>query len=189
MPDPATDADLMIAIATGDAAALRVLYDRHADRVYNLALTYGQDAPTAEEVTQDVFTKVWRSAGSFKGNSQVTTWLYRITVNTALTAVKKRQRHRIFGLLAEAPDPPDFRHPNALLEDEESNRALFAAIYRLPERQKTAFLLSYMEELPRAQVAEVMRVSLKAVESLLIRAKAGLRKSLQASHPHRGRRK
>lgn len=189
MPENNSDLDILSAVATHDAAALRIFYNRHSDRVYNLALTYGQDAPTAAEVTQDVFTKVWRSAGKFKGNSQVTTWLYRITVNTALTALKKRQKRRVFGLLGEAPDPPDFAHPNALLEDAEANRELFSAIYRLPDRQKTAFLLSYVEELPRAQVADVMNLTLKSVESLLMRAKAGLRKSLQASHPHRGRRK
>lgn len=188
MPDTTTDKELLAAISTGDGEALRTFYGRHADRVYNLALTYGQNSTDAEEVTQDVFTKIWRSADKFKGQSQVTTWLYRITVNTALTTLKKRQNRSVFGLLAEAPDPPDFQHPSALMEDAEGNKELFAAIYRLPDRQKTAFLLSYVEELPRAQVAEVMNQSLKAVESLLIRAKRGLRNSLLTSHPNRGRR-
>lgn len=189
MTDDRKDPELLVAIANSDGAALRILYDRHSTRVYNLALTYGQNPTDAEEVTQDVFTKVWRSAGNFKGNSQVTTWLYRITVNTALTVLRKRQRRGVLGFLGSVPEPPDFEHPNALLEDAEANRELFAAIYRLPDRQKTAFLLSYVEEMPRSQVAEVMRLTLKAVESLLMRAKTGLRKSLQVSHPHRGKRK
>ena len=189
MPDLQTDPELLQALARGEQPALRTLYDRHADRVYNLALTYVQDPALAQEVTQDTFTKVWRSAGKFRGDSQVTTWLYRIAVNTALSAARKQQRRRVFGLFAEAPEVPDFAHPNALLESREENRALMACIYQLPERQKMAFLLSYVEELPRQQVADVMNLSLKAVESLLIRAKRTLRVTLKTTHPHRGRKK
>lgn len=186
LEEPA-DLTLLTRIATQDAAALRLLYDRHGDKVYNLALSYLQVTEDAEEVTQDVFGKVWRSAGSFAGNSQVTTWLYRIAVNTALTKLKKRNTRSLFGALSNQLDPPDFAHPGALLEDMEENKALFSAVYRLPDRQKTAFLLSYVEELPRAEVATIMNQSLKAVEGLLMRAKGGLRETLKNSHPHRGR--
>ncbi|MEL7162465.1 MAG: RNA polymerase sigma factor, partial [Bacteroidota bacterium] len=183
------DRELLQRIAAGQAPALRQLYARHADRVYNTALSYLQQAVDAEEVTQDVFTKVWRSAAGFKGDSQVTTWLYRITVNTALTALKKRQRRGIFGAFSATNDPPEFHHPEAKLEEREANRALFAAIYRLPDRQKTAFVLSYVEELPRQQVAEVMGLTLKAVESLLIRGKKRLKTSLTPDYPGRGKAK
>ncbi len=187
---PTADQQLLANITEGDATALRDLYDRHARRVYNTALSYLQQEVDAEEVTQDVFTKVWRSAGTFKGNSEVTTWLYRITVNTSLSLLRKRQRRSIFSTFSDqVPPPPDFNHPGALMEDREANKALFAAIYRLPDRQKTAFILSYVEEIPRSQVADIMGSSLKAVESLLIRAKAGLRKKLEPNHPHRGRHK
>jgi RNA polymerase sigma-70 factor (ECF subfamily) len=173
-----TDRALIGGIANGDALALRELFDRHNDRVYNTALTYLQNATDAEEISQDVFTKVWRSASGFKAESQVTTWLYRITVNTSLTALKKRQRRNIFGTIHPGHDPPDFHHPEAKMEKKEENKALFSAIYRLPDRQKTAFVLSYVEELPRQQVAEVMGLSLKAIEGLLMRAKKGLRITL-----------
>ncbi|MEM6770476.1 MAG: RNA polymerase sigma factor [Bacteroidota bacterium] len=184
---PPADQELLVNIAAGDAAALRHLYDRHASRVYNTAISYLQREVEAEEVTQDVFTKVWRSAGTFKGNSEVTTWLYRIAVNTSLSALRKRKKRNIFSAFGDRElSPPDFDHPGALLEDREETKSLFAAIYRLPDRQKTAFILSYVEEIPRSQVAEIMGNTLKAVESLLIRAKAGLRKQLKANHPHRG---
>lgn len=188
MPET-TDRELLAGIANGDAEALRGLYGRHADRVYNTALSYLQQQAEAEEITQDVFTKIWRSAAGFKAESQVTTWIYRITVNTSLTALKKRQRWSIFGGPPSVHDPPDFQHPNALMEDAETNRALFAAIYSLAERQKTAFVLSFVEELPRQQVAEVMGLSLKAIESLLMRAKTSLRMKLENDHPHLGKRK
>ena len=184
-----TDHELLAAIANRNGEALRDLYGRHAGRVYNTALSYLQREADAEEVTQDVFTKVWRSAAGFKAESQVTTWIYRITVNTSLTAIKKRKRRSIFGGAPTTHDPPDFRHPNALMEDAETNQALFAAIYSLAKRQKTAFVLSYVEELPRQQVADVMGLSLKAVESLLMRAKKGLKDKLKNDHSHLGKRK
>ncbi len=184
-----SDRELLANMATGDAAALRELYARLADRVYNTAISHVQVAAEAEEITQDVFTKVWRNAAGFNGDSQVSTWVYRITVNTALTALKKRQRRTFFGALTQANDPPDFQHPNALLEEAEQHRALFAAIYQLPDRQKTAFILSFVEELPRQEVAEVMSTSLKSVESLLMRAKQGLRVALRTEHPYRGKTK
>lgn len=189
MPEP-NDRELLQDIAGGNALALRALYGRISDRVYNTALSYIQNEADAEEITQDVFTKIWRSAGSFKAESQVTTWVYRITVNTSLTAIKKRERRGLFSALSvQEKEVPDFHHPNAVLEDRETNKALFAAIYRLPARQKTAFVLSFVEELPRQQVAEIMDLSLKAVESLLMRAKKGLRTGLTTDYPHRGKAK
>lgn len=176
-----TDRALIGGIANGDALALRELFERHKERVYNTALSYLQNATDAEEVSQDVFTKVWRSAAGFKAESQVTTWLYRIAVNTSLTALKKRQRRSIFGTIHPGHDPPDFHHPEAKMEEREENKALFSAIYRLPDRQKTAFVLSYVEELPRQQVAEVMGLSLKAIEGLLMRAKKRLRITLRSA--------
>lgn len=182
----ATDSELIAGVASQDALALRALYARHVDRIYNTALSYLQNEADAEEVTQDVFAKVWRAAAKFKAKSQVTTWLYRITVNTSLTALKKRNRRGFLSALTAANDPPDFYHPGVKLEEREANRALFAAIYRLPDRQKTAFVLSYVEELPRQQVADVMGMTRKAVEGLLMRAKKGLKTALQPEYPSRG---
>ncbi|OAV43517.1 RNA polymerase sigma factor [Lewinella sp. 4G2] len=181
----AADADLIDDVAAGRVEALRALYTRHADRVYNTALTYLQRTADAEEVTQDVFTKVWRNAASFKRESQFTTWLYRITVNTSLTALKKRQRRSLLSLRERKTSPVDFDHPGSLLEDRERNRALFAAIYGLPDRQKTAFVLSFVEELPRQQVADIMEVSLKSIEGLLMRSKKQLRVNLESTYPNR----
>lgn len=186
MPEP-NDRELLQNVADGDGSALRMLYARHAERVYNTALSYLQIEADAEEVTQDVFAKAWRASAKFKAESQVTTWLYRITVNTSLTALKKRQRRGFLGSLSTATnDPPDFHHPGVKLEERETNRALFAAIYRLPDRQKTAFVLSFVEELPRQQVADVMGLTRKAVEGLLMRAKKGLRAGLASDYPSRG---
>lgn len=181
MAEP-TDGNLITSIASGDTEAFGVFYRRFSPIVYNTALCYLENPTDTEEVTQDIFVKIWRNAAAFSGKSQVRTWVYRITVNTSLTALKKNKRHKVFGLFNLLTDPPDFHHPAAKMEEREENRAIFAAIYRLPDRQKTAFILSHVEGLPQREVAEIMGVSRKAVESLLIRAKTKL-KILLANHP------
>lgn len=161
------------------------MYDLFSEQVYNTALAYVQNVEEAEEVTQDVFIKVNRYAGSFKGDSAVGTWIYRIAINTALNRVKKNKRSPFLPFGDHTPDKPDFVHPGVLLERKEESKALFAAIDKLSTQQKTAFILSFVEDLPRQKVAEIMELSLKAVESLLQRGKGNLRKSLKKMYPHR----
>ena len=177
--------EILQSIARGDQSAFRELYRLFSDRVYNTALSYTQREQDAEEITQDVFISVFRNAAKFKGKSEVSTWIYRITVNTSLNYLRRQKR---FGFLSGGEprtDTPDFEHPGVLLEKKENARALFKVIDALPNQQKTAFILSFVEELPRQEVAEIMKVSLKAVESLLQRAKGNLRTKLEKVYPER----
>ena len=146
-----------------------------ADRVYNTVLSYTRNAADAEEVTQTVFVTIYRKAGQFDGRSAPRTWIYRIAVNAALNHLRKRRRDRLVTGETLPVEPIDFEHPGILLEKREAAAALFRLIGRLPEAQQTAFILSYVEELPRKEVAAIMETSLKAVESLLHRAKQRLR--------------
>lgn len=175
---------LLQQIAQGDRAAFRRLYESYKDKVYNTALSYLQEASLAEELTQDVFLTIFKKAGNFEGRSKVSTWIYRITVNLSLNLLKKHQRlqQREISLPAYQ-EQPDFVHPGVLLERQEQAKFLFAAIYKLGERQQTAFILSYVEGLPRQEVADIMELSLKAIEGLLLRAKANLRKLLISQYP------
>ena len=146
-------------------------------------MSFVSDVSSAEEITQDVFMKVHRSAGSFKGNSSVKTCIYRITVNTALNQIKKNKKVRSLNL--EVFEKVEFDHPGILLEKKEDAVALHHVINKLPESQRTAFVLSFMDDLPRQEVADIMETSLKAVESLLQRAKGSLRKNLGDLYPNR----
>ncbi len=181
-------------VAQGSEPALGELYQIFKDQVYNTALSYLQHVSDAEEVTQDVFVKIFQSAARFEGKSAVSTWIYRITVNRSLDMLQHRQRQKRFGFVVRLFQPetgvpslelPHFEHPGVALENKENARILFQAIESLPPQQKTAFILSFVEELPRQEVAEVMELSLKAVESLLQRAKGNLRKRLENFHPER----
>lgn len=187
-------AQWMAQIARGSETALQSLYEAFKDRVFNTVLSHLQDKGEAEELTQDVFIEIYRSAARFEGKSSVSTWIYRIAVNKSLDRLRYRKRQKRFGLFTNLLKPgsnepavaaPHFDHPGVVLEQKENARILFQTIETLPEQQKTAFILCFVEELPRQQAADVMQLSVKAVESLLQRAKANLRARLDDFSPGR----
>ncbi len=169
---------------------LKSIYSLYSRRVYNTAISIVQNAREAEEITQDVFLEVHRSLDQFKGESSLATWVYRITINKSLDHLRHSRRQKRWGLITglftieETPiEIPDFHHPGIELENKEKAAILFRAIDKLPENQKTAFVLSIVEELPQQEVAEIMKVSVGAVESLIQRAKSNLRKELENFYP------
>ncbi|MEO0333461.1 MAG: sigma-70 family RNA polymerase sigma factor, partial [Bacteroidota bacterium] len=103
--------ELVKSVANGDREAFRQLYELFSDKVYNTALSYVQVAEEAEEITQDVFLSIFRNAAQFRGNAAVNTWVYRITVNTALNYLKKRKRLAFMKFGESQVDQPDFEHP------------------------------------------------------------------------------
>lgn len=153
--------------------------------VYNVALNYLQNVEDAEEVTQDVFVKVYQSIDSFKDKSTFKTWIYRITINQSLDFIKKKnskKRFFVYGKKSEnefeIQNTPNFEHPGILLENQENAKLLFDVINSLPENQKTAFILSKVDGLSNPEVAEIMEMSISAIESLIFRAKNSLKEKL-----------
>lgn len=158
------------------------IYEMHNRKVYNLALQYVQNAEDAEEITQDVFVTIYEKIGQFRGESSLETWIYRITINKSLDHLKSRKRRRrwvailSFGNAEE--ETAHFDHPGVQFEDKEALERLFAVINQLPGQQKTALILSKIEHLSHKEIAEIMGLSTKAVESLLSRAKENIRKKI-----------
>src|ERR1700744_4595606 len=156
--------------------------------VYNTVLGFVQQTDDAEDVTQDVFIKIFESIGSFKQQSKLSTWIYRIAITQAQDFIRKRNRKKRGGFLLSLfgandellYDPPDFVHPGVLAENKEQSVILFKAINQLPENQKTAFLLQKIQDCSQQEIAGVMQLSEGAVESLLSRAKANLKKQLSS---------
>jgi RNA polymerase sigma factor (sigma-70 family) len=187
-----TETELIHKVAAQDAFAFRALFESYKSLVYNTSLKYLQNISDAEDLTQDVFIEINRSASHFKGESSVKTWIYRITVNKCLDQLRHRNRKKRFGFLTSLfakdsgeliIDVPHFHHPGVLLENKEKAALLFKLIDQLPEKQKTAFFLAHVDELPQKEVAEIMNVSVKAVESLIQRAKANIRNELEKHYP------
>ena len=146
----------------------------------NTALGMVQDETAAEDITQEVFVTVYKTILSFREGASIATWIYRITVNKCLDHLRAKRRKPGFfsSTQPESHLASDFVHPGVMAEQRDNAKRLFNAIDRLPENQKTAFVLTYVEELPQKEVAEVLAISVKAVESLLQRAKSNLRKML-----------
>jgi len=156
--------------------------------VYNTILGFVQQTGDAEDITQDVFIKIYESIGGFKQQAKLSTWIYRIAITQAQDFIRRRNRKKRGGFLVSlfgsgdelVYDPPDFVHPGVLAENKEQSVILFKAINQLPENQKTAFLLQKVQDCSQQQIAEVMQLNEGAVESLLSRAKANLRKQLSS---------
>jgi len=163
------------------------IYIANAATVYNVCLNYLQNASDAEEATQDVFVKVHEQLDSFKEDSALKTWIYRITVNQCLDFLKAKKRKKRFGfhlfihthVQEDSAVFSSFNHPGVQLENKEATERIYAAINQLPERQKTALLLKTMEGQSQNQIAEIMELSPKAVESLLSRSRANLKQLLK----------
>lgn len=179
--------ELVEALKNGDEAAFKYMVTSWQDMVYNTSLGLVQNEMDAEDVAQEVFVKAWESIGSFKGESKLSTWLYRITVTKSLDYLRSRKRKKrfayvqsLFGMNDELIfDPPDFNHPGVVSEKKQLSAALFRALDTLPEQQKAAFVLSRIEGLNHKEVSEVLGTTVPAVESLLQRAKLNLRKKLE----------
>ena len=179
--------ELISRLRTGDEQAFKYLVDNYQDRVYNTVIGIVQNTQDAEDVAQEVFIQVYRSIHSFKGESQLSTWIYRIATTRSLDLLRSRKSKKrfafvqsIFGKNDElAYDPPDYYHPGIALEKKEDSKILARAISRLPENQRIAFTLNKLEDLSYQQVSEVMKTTVSAVESLLHRAKQNLRKELE----------
>ena len=161
------------------------IYNDHKMLVYNVALNYLQNIEDAEEITQDVFVKVHQSIHQFQDKSTLKTWIYRITINQSLDFIKKKKskkRFFIFGKKSqnefEILNISNFEHPGIQLENKESAKILFESINTLPENQKTAFLLTKVDGLSNPEAAEIMEISISAIESLIFRAKKELKEKL-----------
>jgi RNA polymerase sigma factor (sigma-70 family) len=166
----------------------RRVFQLYKNRVFNTALGLVQNRHDAEDVTQEVFVSLYQNLTTFRGDAQLLTWIYRITVNKSLDFLKAKQAKKrsgfiisLFGSKTEPEKPieiPDFVHPGVLLEKQEAAKTLFKAIQQLPEQQKVAFTLAKVEGLSYQEISKILQVSLSSVESLLFRAKQNLQKGL-----------
>lgn len=155
--------------------------DKWKDMVYNTALGIVQNEEDAEDITQEVFLKLYESLDEFRHEASVSTWIYRITISKAFDFERRKKRQKRGGLLKrifdpiEAEDAVSFDHPGVQLDQKENAAVLFNAMKKLPENQQTAFMLQKIESLSNDEIASIMDLSVSAVESLQSRAKQQLR--------------
>jgi RNA polymerase sigma factor (sigma-70 family) len=178
-------ADILERLKNGDTGVFTGIVNLWQDMVYNTALGIVQNEEDAEDITQEVFVQVYESIGSFREDAKLSTWLYRITISKSLDMEKKKQRQKRGGLLkrifetTESEAPVSFDHPGVRLDNKENAAALFAAIKKLPEKQRLAFVLQKLESLTNEEIGAVLQLTTVAVDSLLARARTNLKSILQ----------
>jgi RNA polymerase sigma-70 factor (ECF subfamily) len=170
-----SDEALMARVARGDEQAFRLLARRHLPAMAGLARRVLGNAAEAEDVAQEAMLRVWTHAPRWQPLAAFRTWLTRVVVNLCLDR-KRRAQWVDLEAAGEIVDPAPGAGERA--ESDERERLLAAAIAKLPERQRAAIVLTYTEGMSNAQVAEALDTSVSAVETLLVRGKQNLRRTL-----------
>jgi RNA polymerase sigma-70 factor (ECF subfamily) len=177
MVDP--DLALLDAIGRGDNEAFELLVKRYQHPLLNFIARYVGDRSTAEDITQEVFLRVYRAAPQFEARTRVSTWIFHLAYNRALTEISRIKRDRnLFEAVSRSREEAGEETHDSPAEYREVEEEIMAALSRLPENQRAALLLRIEEELSYREIAAVLGVSVQSVESLLFRARTNLRRYL-----------
>jgi len=180
-PDAQADGALMARVASGDAAAFRGIVERHMAMVHSLAWRMLGDRAEAEDVVQETFTRTWVNARSWTpAGGGLGGWLRRIATNLCLDRLRRRRFVSGEAVPERADETPG---ADAGIDDARRGAAVAAAIGALPDRQRAAIVLTYYEGVANAEAAAILGVGVKAVESLLVRARQALAHALQDHRP------
>jgi RNA polymerase sigma-70 factor (ECF subfamily) len=167
------EAELMAAVSAGDAQAFEVLVTRHLPAIEVYALRFMGDRGGAQDITQEVMLKLWQRAGDYDASkARVTTWLHRLAHNVAIDQLRRSAKYVDDTNLPEGEAPPDVIDESGALE---------TALARLPINQRNALVLTYYQDLSNKEVAEIMDLGVRALESLLVRARATLKKHIEVN--------
>ena len=182
------DNEIIRLILDGDSEIFRLIVDRYSNMVFRTCIGFVHNKDDAEDLTQEIFIQAYQSLEKFRQESSFSTWLYRIAVNASLNRLKRsplrlfRQQpersetvHGDDRLIISVTDNDD---PEKLLIRLEHQRLVQKALDTLPENQRVAIILSKYDDLTQKEIAEIMNTTEGAVEALLQRAKANLRKKL-----------
>src|SRR5204862_7531518 len=182
--EDAEDVRLMRLVSGGDTGAFEQLIERHQSLVAGTVARMLGSNSDVEDIAQQVFIRVWKSARRYVPRAKFTTWLLKITRNLVFNELRRTKRHAHVPLQSEpgAEDPPlkDEMNlaPDASLLELELQRTIEEAILQLPETQRLALVLRRYEQLSYEQIAEVLGLSVPAVKSVLFRARSELRTRL-----------
>src|SRR5215468_437354 len=186
----ATEQTLVARVCTGDAAAFEILFSRYGSRVFRQALHLLGNPAEAEEVAQDVFVALYEKARTFRGESALATWLYRLTANAALSRLRRRKRSKEVALDDYLPQFREDGHHlvrpvvdwsadvEQCLANAQMQQLIWKAIELLQPLDKAVLVLSDFEDLPNRDIGEVLGLTVLAVKARLHRARLFLRGQL-----------
>ena len=167
------EARLVALVRKGDQRAYTDLVVRHLPAIEVYAKRIVNDDTLAQDIAQDVMVVLWQRSSDFNPNkARLTTWLHRIAHNRCIDVLRKRQREVNW-------DPSESEHLLTESDTPREEQFIDVALMRLPESQRNALVLTYYQNLSNREVAEIMNSSVRAVESLLVRARGNLKKQLE----------
>jgi len=188
-----TDFEVIKLILGGEKEKFRQLVEKHQHMVFRTCMGFLHNKDDADDLTQEVFIQAYQSLSRFKGDSAFSTWIYRIAVNASLNKVRKSSVNiflhgieTIFGSDKSGEvqlRTPNDENPENIMIRQENIQWVKKALDSLPEKQRTAIVLSKYDELPQKEIAAIMNISEGAVEALIQRAKKSLREKL--SYPEK----
>ncbi len=173
-----TDADFLQRLKSGDKLAFNKLVTQYKLRVINTCYKFLLSQEDAEDVSQDIFIEVFQSIKSFRGDSKISTWIYRIAVTKSLDELKKRNRKKRISSIGKVLHLDDVANwivggkmPDADLETSDNMKIINKVLDQLPQNQRIAFTLSKIDGFDNQEIADIMKTTIIAVESLIYRAK------------------
>jgi RNA polymerase sigma-70 factor (ECF subfamily) len=181
------ETELVTKLKQKDEEAFRIIFNDNHKKVVNVCCRIVNDIDVANDLTQEVFVKVWTSIDTFRSDSKLSTWIYRIAVTCSLDYLRAQKRKKRFMFLQHfygedykqiVIKAPDSRNPCNLLENDERMLILNDALNKLPANQRISFLLNKDDEMSTKEIAAILSTTVSAVESLIHRAKKNLEKIL-----------
>jgi RNA polymerase sigma factor (sigma-70 family) len=184
-----SEQNLIDQLKDGNQVAFSRLLDDYQQKVFGTCISFVPNKEDAEDVAQEVFLEVFKSISKFKGDSKLSTWIYKITSNKCLDFIRKKNAKKRFAFMQtifgnEIPfDKTSYftevNHPGILLENKEKAALIFKAINTLPDSQRAVFTLAKIDGKSYQEIIEITGKSLSSVESILFRAKKALQQKLE----------
>jgi RNA polymerase sigma factor (sigma-70 family) len=178
--------ELIQQLKLGKEPAFKMLVEAYTDRVFYTVLNILQNATDAEDTVQETFIQVFESIKQFKEESSLATWMYRIAVRKALDKIRKQKNRAKLQAVIPWWMPEEnksmdavYLNPGILTEHKEKATTLFKAINELPHQQRVAFTLIKVQGMKYEEACEILQLSVKAVESLVSRARVKLKTKLE----------
>jgi len=182
------DLNFIEELRSGHQAAYSKLIDLYKDKIFHSCLSFVPNKEDAEDIAQEVFVEIFKSIKKFKGNSTLSTWIYRITTNKCLEFIRKKNTKKRFAFLKVIPRDDIFltnsnyftevNHPGIILENKEKTKVLFFAVNQLSESQRLVFTLHKLDGKNYQEINEITGKSISSIESLMFRAKKKLQELL-----------
>lgn len=184
-----TENEFIEGLRNHNANAYGKLLDDFQQKVFATCISFVPNKEDAEDIAQDVFIEVFKSINKFKGDSKLSTWIFRITTNKCLEFIRKKNTKKRFAFMQSIMGnaiPMDktsyfteMNHPGVILENKEKSETLFFAINQLPDAQKVVFTLHKVDGKSYQEISDITEKSLSSVESLMFRAKKNLQQLLE----------